>query len=80
MRPRILPKEGPSQVTLGKLEQEVPRMPDQAPPVFEEPLLQAPQGPSLDGDGQNQPTWPRLGDHSEGQRWSALGQDRQDSI
>jgi len=44
-------------------------MPDQAAAGLEEPLLQARQGPSLDGDGQNQPTWPRLevvGDHSEG--------------
>ena len=54
--PDDLPKEGPGQVTLGKLEHEVPRMPDQAPAGLEEPLLEARQGPSLDGDGQNQPT------------------------
>ena len=54
--PEDLPKEGPGQVTLGKLEHEVPRMPDQTPTGLEEPLLEARQGPVLDGDGQNQPT------------------------
>jgi hypothetical protein len=54
--PENLPKEGPGQGTLGKLEHEVPRMPDQAPAAPEDPLLEARQGQSLDGDGQNQPT------------------------
>jgi len=53
-------KGGSRSSDFGKLEQEVPRMPDQAPAGLEEPLLQARQRPSLDGDGQNQPTWPRL--------------------
>jgi hypothetical protein len=68
--PEDLPKEGPGQVTLGKLEHEVPRMPDQAPAGLEEPLLEARQGPSLDGDGQNQPTQQIaevVGDHPEEQ-------------
>jgi hypothetical protein len=68
--PDDLPKEGPGQVTLGKLEHEVPRMPDQAPADLEEPLLEARQGPSLDGDGQNQPTQlivEVVGDHPEEQ-------------
>ncbi len=38
--PEDLPKEGSGQVTLGKLEHEVPRMPDQAPAGLEEPLLE----------------------------------------
>jgi hypothetical protein len=50
-----LPKEGPDHVTLGKLEHEVPRMPDQTPAGLEEPMLEARQGPALDGDGQNEP-------------------------
>ena len=45
--PEDLLKERPGQVTLGKLEHEVPRMPDQAPAGLEEPLLEARQGPSL---------------------------------
>ncbi len=35
-----LPKEGPGQVTVGKLEHEVPRMPDQASADLEEPPLE----------------------------------------
>ena len=44
-------------------------MPDQGLAGLEEPLLQARQGPSLDGDGQNQPTQQIaevVSDHSEG--------------
>jgi hypothetical protein len=51
-----LPTEAPGQVALGELEHEVPRVPDEAPAGLEEPLLEARQGPSLDGDGQDQPT------------------------
>ncbi len=36
-----LPKEAPRQVAFGQLEHEVPRMSDEAPAGFEEPLLQA---------------------------------------
>jgi len=50
-----LPTEAPGQVTFGKLEHEVPRMPDQPPAGLEEPLLEAREGPAPDGDGQNQP-------------------------
>jgi len=44
-----LPKEAPGQATLGKLEHEVPRMPNQAPAGLEESLLEARQQPVLDG-------------------------------
>jgi hypothetical protein len=52
---RELPDEALCQVALGKLEDEVPGMPDQAPPGLEEPLLEARQRPALDGEGQSQP-------------------------
>jgi hypothetical protein len=39
--PEDLPKESRSQVALGQLEDEVPRMPDQATTGLEQPLLQA---------------------------------------
>ena len=32
--PEDLPKQAPRQVALGKLEREVPRMPDESPPVL----------------------------------------------
>ena len=54
--PDNLPKQAPRQVALGQLEDEVSRMPDEPPAGFEEPLLQARQGPALDGEGQNEPT------------------------
>ena len=38
-----LPKEDARQVTFGKLQDEVPGMPDEAPPGLEEPLLQTGQ-------------------------------------
>jgi hypothetical protein len=66
--PEDLTKEGPGQVTLGKPEHEVPRMPDQALAGLEEPLLETRHGPSPDGDGQNQPTQQIaevVGDHPE---------------
>lgn len=54
--PENLPKEVPRQVALGQLEHEGPRMPDQPPAGLEESLLEARQGPALDGDGQDEPT------------------------
>ncbi len=53
--PEDLPKEGPRQMALGKLQDEVPDMPDEAPTGLEHPLLQARQGPALNGTGQDQP-------------------------
>jgi hypothetical protein len=41
MRWRIVPKEAPGQVAFGHLEDEVPRMPDEAPTSLERLLLQA---------------------------------------
>ncbi len=40
-----LPKESSRQVALGKLEDEISRMPDKAPAGFEEPLLETRQRP-----------------------------------
>ena len=37
-----LPKQAPCQVALGQLEDEVPRMPDEAPAGLEQPLLDQP--------------------------------------
>lgn len=42
-------------MTLGKLEYEVPRMPDQPPAGLEEPFSETRQGPALDGQRQGQP-------------------------
>ncbi len=53
--PEYLPTEAPRQVAFGQLEDEVPRMPDEAPAGLEEPLLEARQGPTLDGAGEDQP-------------------------
>ena len=39
--PENLPKKRRRQVAFGKLEDEVPSMPDEAPPGLEEPLLEA---------------------------------------
>ena len=52
--PEDLPNESRSQVALGQLEDEVPGMPNQATTGLEEPLLEAPQGPALDGERQDQ--------------------------
>jgi len=51
-----LPKEEPCQVAFGKLEHEVPSVPNEAPAGLEQPLLEAREGPALDGDGQDEPT------------------------
>jgi hypothetical protein len=53
--PEDLPKHVSRQVALGQLEDEVPRMPDEAAAGLEEPLLEARQGPALDGERQDQP-------------------------
>ena len=50
-----LVEQEPCQVTLGKLQGEVPGMSDQPPAGLEQPLLQARQGPALDGAGQDEP-------------------------
>ena len=50
-----LPKEGPRQVAFGQLEDDVPRMPDEASAGLEEPLLEARQGPALDSARQDKP-------------------------
>jgi len=54
--PENLPKEVSGQVAFGKLEHEVPSMPDEASGGLEEPLLEARQRPTLDGQRQGQPT------------------------
>ena len=51
-----LPEQGPCQVAFGKLQGEVPGMPDEASAGLEQSLLQARQRPALDGDRQDQPT------------------------
>jgi len=49
-----LPKETPRQVSFGKLQSEVPGMPDDAAPRLEEPLLKACQRPTLNGWRQDE--------------------------
>ena len=51
-----LAEQEPCQVTLGKLQGAVPGMADEASDGLGEPLLQAREGPALDGDGQDEPT------------------------
>src|SRR3989442_283324 len=53
--PEDLPKERRCQVALGQLQDEVSSVPNEAAPGLEQALLQARQGPALDGGGQNQP-------------------------
>jgi len=50
-----LTKEVPRQVAFGKLQGEVPGMPDEASARPEQPLLEAREEPALDGDRQDQP-------------------------
>jgi hypothetical protein len=47
--PENLAKEGPCQVTFGKLQREVPGMPDQPSAGLEQPMLKARERPVLDG-------------------------------
>jgi hypothetical protein len=64
--PEDLPNQAPRQVALGQLafgllafgllQDEVPRVPDEASAGLEEPLLEARQRPVLDGRRQGQPT------------------------
>ena len=61
MRPRICPNRRDvkwlsASLALGELQDEVPRMPDQATTGLEQPPLETRQGPALDGDRQDQPT------------------------
>jgi hypothetical protein len=51
--PENLPQETPRQVALGQLQDEVSRMPDEAPAGLDQPLLQARSRPTLNGEGQN---------------------------
>jgi hypothetical protein len=53
--PDNLPKKSRRQVALRQLQDEVPRMSDEAPAGLEQPLLQTRQRPALDGEGQGQP-------------------------
>src|SRR2546425_5844041 len=53
--PENLPKEGPRQVAVSQLQDEVQGMPNEAPAGLEEPLLETRQRPALDGEGQDQP-------------------------
>jgi hypothetical protein len=65
-----LPKEAPRQVAFGELQGEVPGMSDELRAGLEEPLLEARQGPALDGDGQDEPPQQIaevVGDHPEEQ-------------
>src|SRR6266513_4639409 len=50
-----LRKQTLSQLVFGQLNNEVPGMSNEAPAGLEEPLLEAREGPALDGKGQNQP-------------------------
>jgi hypothetical protein len=49
--PEHQPAQVRRQVALSKLQDEVPGMPDQASAGLEEPLLEARQGPAVDGPG-----------------------------
>jgi hypothetical protein len=51
-----LPKATPRQVAFGKLQSEVPGMPDEAAAPLEEPLLKACQRPTLNGWRQDAPS------------------------
>ena len=50
-----LRKQTLSQLAFGPLKNEVPGMSNEAPSGLEELLLEAREGPALDGKGQNQP-------------------------
>ena len=50
-----LPNQALRQVAPGQLEPEGPGMSHETPAGLEEPMLQARQGPALDGDGQGDP-------------------------
>jgi hypothetical protein len=53
--PDDLPKQALCQVALGQLEHEVPGMSDEAATGLEQPLLQARQRPTPNGQGQDEP-------------------------
>jgi len=68
--PEALPNEAPRQVAFSKLENVMPRMPDQPPASLEEPLLEARQGAVLDGEGEGEPAQEIaevVGDHPQEQ-------------
>jgi serine/threonine protein kinase len=48
-----LPKEAPRQVAFGQLQGEVPGISDEPRACLEEPLLEARQGPALDGESRS---------------------------
>jgi hypothetical protein len=50
-----LPKERPGQVAVGRLEGELPRLPDQSSAGLEQALPEARERPILDGDRQDEP-------------------------
>src|SRR5262245_59569580 len=54
--PENLPKKAARQVAFGKLQGEVPSMPDEASARLEQPLLETREGPALDGEGQGEPS------------------------
>ena len=65
-----LPEERLCQVAFGKVQSEVLGMSDQPPARLKQPLLEAREGPALDGHGQNQSTQQIaevVGDHAEEQ-------------
>jgi len=53
--PKDLPEEASRQVAFGQLQDGVPGMSDEAAAGLEEPLLEARQGPVLDGEGEGEP-------------------------
>src|SRR5437867_6991507 len=56
--PDNLPKKSRRQVALRQLQDEVPRMSNEAPAGLEHPLLETREGPALDGHGQDEPAQP----------------------
>jgi hypothetical protein len=65
-----LPKEPSRQEAFGESQGEVPGISDEPRAGFEEPLLEARQGPGLNCDGQDQPAQQiaeAIGDHPEKQ-------------
>jgi len=54
--PENLSKEALRQVAFGQLQDEVPRMSDETPAGLEEPLLEARQRPTLNRQGESDPT------------------------
>ena len=55
MRARICPNRRAVKWLWARCGTKVPRMPDQATTGLEQPLLEAGQRPTLDGEGQDEP-------------------------